>query len=112
MTTQKKAIEIHEAVNEKIKSFLNLKSFLAPSVKRAEDGFTGDTDLLKTFITQNKAGEAYFNALTLYPDQLVYTAGRMGSQIEIDAETGKVFYRAGEKEARTIEENACGAWLM
>lgn len=103
-----KVIEIHEAVNEKIKNYFNLKDFKAPSVQESGDGFVGGTPLLKEFIIQNKAGEDYWNALQLYPDQLVYTGGRIGSQIKIDDQTGEVYYQAGERESQTIEETLAG----
>lgn len=102
------AIEIHEKVNDQIRSYFDLTAFPAPAVRAAADGFSGDTPFLREFNTKNKAGEAYWNALKLYPDQLVYTAGKLGNAIGINPDTGEVSYRTGEKEAQTIEEVLTG----
>ncbi len=102
------AIEMHEAINGKIKKHFGLNDFSAPAVKANGEGFAGATALLKEFIKKNNAGEAYWNDLKLYPDQLVYTAGRMGTEIRIDQDAGEVNYSTGEKEALTIEETLAG----
>ena len=102
------AIAIHEKVNDTIRSYFSLAAFPSPAVKAATDGFAGDTAFLREFIAKNKAGEAYWNALKVYPDQLVYTAGKLGSAIKIDPDTGEINYRTSEKEAKTIEEILTG----
>lgn len=104
----KSAMEIHETVNGKTKEHFGLQDFPHPLVRKKGDCFAGDTAYLKEFISGNKAGEDYWSALQLYPDQLVYTAGKIGSEIRMDTDSGEVTYKAGEKEARTIEETLSG----
>ena len=69
-------------------------------------GFASDIAYLKVFVEKYDADEAYWNALKLYPDQLVYLGGKMGGAIRI--QHGEILYAAGEKEAQTIEETILG----
>jgi len=102
------AMEIHETVNKKTRAYFGLNDFSAPAVQPKNGGYMGNTPLLKDFIIKNRADEDYWNGLRLYPDQLVYTAGRLGSVITINPDTGEVAYGCGEKEAQTIEETLAG----
>lgn len=103
-----KAIEIHEKVNNSIREHFGLGDFPKPEIKKAADVFASGTDYLKSFIVKTDADEAYFNALTLYPDQLVYLGGKMGNVIKIDRNTGVTVYHASEKEAQTLDETLLG----
>ena len=100
------AIEIHEAVNERIRSYFGITNFPQPKIKQTPDGYASDTDFLKAFLKENSADEAYFNALRLYPDQLVYIGSKMGDTISISG--GEIAYKTGEKEAGVIEETLLG----
>lgn len=100
------AISIHESVNDKIRAYFGLSEYPLPAISDAAGGFASDTGYLKRFITENNADEAYFNSLALYPDQLVYIGGRMGSAIRING--GGVSYNTSQKEAQTIEETLLG----
>ena len=103
-----KAIEIHEIINNGIREHFGLGDFPKPEIKKGKDGFESTTEYLKKFIMEMGADASYFNALTLYPDQLVYLGGKIGSVIEIDKETGETVYHAGEKEAQTLVETLLG----
>lgn len=103
------AMEIHETINARVRAHFGLEAFPDPAVKQKGNAFCGDTPFLKEFIIKNGAGEDYFKALRLYPDLLVYTAGRLGNVIRIGPVTGEVVYRCGGKEAQTIEETLAGA---
>lgn len=96
------AITVHDIVNQKIKLYLHVNDFPVQSIIRTVDGFKSDTAYLKDFIRKNNVDEGYFNALKLYPDQLVYIGDKMGHQIRI--KNGQAFYSVGQKEAQTIEE--------
>ncbi len=102
------AIRIHEAVNGKIREYLNLENFPQPRIKKVEGGYVSDTDYLMQFVQKKGIGEAYFNTLQLYPDQLVYLGGKFGTSIEVDPLLGRVLYKGGEKEAQTMEETLLG----
>jgi ribulose-5-phosphate 4-epimerase/fuculose-1-phosphate aldolase len=103
-----RAMEIHEEVNNRIRKKFDLHDFPQPSIKKTADGFISTTDYMKNFILETGADESYFNALTLYPDQLVYLGGKIGNIIVINKETGETVYHAAEKEAQTLEETLLG----
>jgi hypothetical protein len=92
----------------KIQKFFGLGSFPQPRILKTGEDFESDTGYMKQFVLEKGADAAYFNALQLYPDQLVYLGGKFGNTINIDAKSGKVLYRAGEKEAQTMEETLLG----
>jgi rhamnose utilization protein RhaD (predicted bifunctional aldolase and dehydrogenase) len=100
------AIAVHEAACSSIKDYLGLKAFPAPAVKKTADGFASDTPYLKDFMAEYGADEAYFGALKIYPDQLVYLGGKMGGAIRIRDD--EILYSTGEKEAQIIEETLLG----
>ena len=94
-------------MNKWIIEDFNLPYFPIPAIVESGAGFTSCTDFLKEFINNNK-GEEFFAGLKLYPDQLVYLGGKLGSEIIIDAASQSIIYRTGEQEARTIEETMLG----
>ncbi len=104
--SDEEAITVHETANNSIKEYLGLDVFPSPSIKKAADGYASDTPYLKDFLIRYSADEAYFNALKLYPDQLVYLGGKMGREITI--RNDEIVYKTSEKEARTIEETLLG----
>jgi len=104
--SDEEAIAVHEIANNCIKDYLRLDAFPTPRTKGSADGFASDTAYLKDFLARYNADEAYFNALKIYPDQLVYLGGKMGSDIRI--QNGEILYTTGEKEAQTIEETLQG----
>ena len=97
---------LHERVNDKIRAWFNLPEFPAPVIRRTENGYASDTGYLKRFLDGNRADEAYFKALTLYPDQLVYIGGKLGDTVRI--QDGEVMYTASQKEAEAVEETLVG----
>lgn len=104
----KKAIELHESVNNKIRNYFGLTEFPQPKIKKIGGGFKSDTEYMKQFILEKRADEGYFDSLQLYPDQLVYLGGKFGNGIDVDANLGSIVYHAGEKEALTMEETLLG----
>lgn len=104
--SDEEAIAVHETANNSIKEYLGLDVFPAPGIKKTADGYASDTPYLKDFLITYNVDEAYFNALKLYPDQLVYLGGKMGREITI--RNGEIIYKTSEKEARTIEETLLG----
>ena len=48
------AIEMHEKVNEMIRSYFDLEKFPVPAVQAAADGFAGDTAFLRAFIAEER----------------------------------------------------------
>ena len=100
------AVALHETVNRRIMERFGTAAFPVPAIRRAGWGFASDTACLKAFVDKHGADEAYFNALKLYPDQLVYLGGKMGGVIRI--QHGEILYAAGEKEARAMEETLLG----
>lgn len=102
------AIQIHETVNDAIVDYFHLGDFPRPKIVPAGDGYQSDTDYLRSFVRSHGAGQEYFTALKLYPDQLVYIGPRLDAAIEIDPSLGTIVYYTGEKEAQTIEETLLG----
>lgn len=102
-----KAIALHEDVNNHIAAFFNLSEYPVLSVKKAVDGFESNTSYLKDFVREF-GGKAYFRALRLYPDQLVYIGKKLDDVIEFDNSTGSITYNTTEKEATVIEETLMG----
>lgn len=105
--TDAEAIAMHEKVNNRIREHFGVDAFPAPAIIQAGQGYASDTEYLKGFIQRFGASEEYFNGLKLYPDQLVYLGGKMGSAIQI--RDGEVIYTTAEKEAVTMEETLLGA---
>ena len=98
------AIRIHEDVNERIKAYFGLGAYPQPRIIPEGDHYRSDTGYLRDFIQGEQAGKEYFNALRLYPDQLVYIGPRLDGVIDMDTYTGALTYHTTEREARTIEE--------
>jgi rhamnose utilization protein RhaD (predicted bifunctional aldolase and dehydrogenase) len=105
---EKAAMEMNDLVNNRIREYFNLGNFPSPEIKKTQNSYLNDSDYLKKFIIKYNAGEAYFNRLKLYPDQLVYIGNKMGDRIKINSKTGDINYFTGEKEAQAIEETLLG----
>jgi rhamnose utilization protein RhaD (predicted bifunctional aldolase and dehydrogenase) len=104
--TDEEAIALHEQVNNAIRSFLNVAAFPQPSVHAAGEGYVSATPYLAETIASLGADEAYFNALKLYPDQLVYIGKKVGDTVKVDAKG--ISYHMSEKGAQTVEETLLG----
>ncbi len=100
------AMALHEEVNDKIRAYFKLPEFPAPVIRKTNSGYASDTGYLKRFLDDNNAGEAYFNSLALYPDQLVYIGGKLGLTVRIQG--SEVTYNVNQKEAETLEETLVG----
>lgn len=96
------AIALHEKINNLIKAHFDLDDFPVIAIAEQQEGYQSKTDFMHKFILEFSADEAYFDALKLYPDQLVYIGDKMGNQIRIN--NGQIIYSTGQKEAQTIEE--------
>ena len=99
-------IALHETVNDRIREYFNIGEFPQPAIRGSEHGFASDTAYLKDFLKKYDFDDAYFNALRLYPDQLIYLGSKIGGAIRIT--DGDIGYIAGEKEALTMEETLLG----
>jgi rhamnose utilization protein RhaD (predicted bifunctional aldolase and dehydrogenase) len=104
--TAEAAIALHEKTNSAIREALRIAEYPQPRVRAAGDGFVSATPYMKETIDALGADEAYFDALKLYPDQLVYIGKKIGDTVRLSAEG--IAYRMGEKEAQTIEETLLG----
>jgi rhamnose utilization protein RhaD (predicted bifunctional aldolase and dehydrogenase) len=100
------AIALHERANDAIREYLRIGEFPAPRVQAAAEGYMSATPYLKQAMDALGADEAYFNALKLYPDQLVYIGAKIGDSVKLTADG--IAYRMGEKEAQTVEETLLG----
>ncbi len=100
------AIALHEKANEAIRSYLRIGEFPMPRVRAAGEGFVSGTAFLKDAMTAIGADEAYFGALKLYPDQLVYIGNKIGDTVRLGMDG--IEYCMSEKEAQTVEETLLG----
>lgn len=100
------AIALHERANERIRAYYGLDVYPEPKIVKAQNGYASGTDYLKGAMAEHHIDEAFLNSLRLYPDQLVYLGGKMGTTILLGSGTPE--YVAGEKEAITIEETLLG----
>lgn len=99
-----KTIDTHQKVNDLIRDYFGFGNFEAPQIEKTENGYRSKTTYVQEFIQEYHANGDYFDTTTLFPDQLVYLGGNMGKTILIDEQTGKVSYKAEQKQAQTIEE--------
>jgi ribulose-5-phosphate 4-epimerase/fuculose-1-phosphate aldolase len=100
------AIALHEMVNSRIVKHFGLNEFPEPVIRPVEQGFVSATAYITAYMQSSGKDEAYFNALKLYPDQLIYLGGKMGGVIQISSEG--ILYAAGQKEAQAMEETLLG----
>lgn len=100
-----KAIALHELVNESVIKRFNLEEYPIPMVKKTKAGFESSTQYLLDF-SQTHGLQEYFEALRLYPDQLVYVSKALGQTIMF--EDARIIYASAEKEAKVIEETLLG----
>ncbi len=105
---EKKAIALHEQVNDKIAAYFKLQDYPKLRIRKTDDGFVSETEYLKQFVKQF-GGQEYLLGLKLYPDQLIYIGKRLGDALLIYEQAGQVQYIASEKEANVIEETLMGA---
>jgi len=104
--TDAEAIALHEKVNESIRTYLKIEAYPQPAVRAKGEGFVSATPYLIDTIKAIGADEAYFNALKLYPDQLVYIGSKVGDTVKVTAD--EIAYGMSEKEAQTVEETLLG----
>ena len=108
-------ITLDHEVNSLIKKHLKIND-IYPNVLLetiGENSSISRTSYLTEFFINNIIDPAYFDDHILYPDQLVY----LNSSLSLDGESNKLsvnpktcerIYRAGEKEAISIEETLLG----
>lgn len=99
-----KTIEIHEKANRRIADYFIVIRFPEANIEKKEYGFISKTDLIKDFILEFDADEAYFNVNSLYPDQVVYLRNKLGKTIFIDKQSGTINYKMKKSQAQTLEE--------
>ena len=104
--TDAEAIALHEKVNDTIRNSLQIAAYPQPAVHAAGEGFVSATPYLKETMAALGADEAYFGALRLYPDQLVYIGNKVGDTVKVGTEG--LTYRMSAKEAQTVEETLLG----
>lgn len=100
------AIELHEKANEAIRNYLHISEFPQPCIRATGESYVSDTAYMKDAMAAIGADEAYFNALKLYPDQLVYIGNKIGDSVKLGSDG--IVYRMSEKEAQTVEETLLG----
>lgn len=106
-----KCVDMHAEITGRIKEALGIAGeYPEIKLKQKNDSiFESDTDYLKEVIREKGMDADFLNRVVLYPDQLVYLNGSLAgnggeAKLEIKPDDGRVIYRAGEKEARTMEE--------
>ena len=84
-------------------------------------GFVSATPWLKERLLKGGWDLDFFCKQSLYPDQLVFLAGQLATgsadimsavKATINPATGEIFYRAGETDAKTIEETLCAVFFI
>lgn len=104
-------VDMHSVITGRIREELGItRDYPEIRLKQVGDNtFESDTDYLKEVIRGKSMDADFLNRVVLYPDQLVYLNGNLSveggdAKLEINPPAGQIVYRAGEKEARTMEE--------
>lgn len=106
-----KCVDIHAEITGRIREALGItKEYPEIRLKQVNEyTFESETDYLKEVIRKRGMDADFLNRVVLYPDQLVYLNGNLSAdggeaKLEIEPQAGQIIYRAGGKEARTMEE--------
>lgn len=106
-----RSLELNTEVNARIRDYLGLTDpYPEIRLETLDDSvYASSSRYLSEYLKKNNITEDYFDRVVLYPDQLVYlngniSAGGMDSKLNIDMASGRIIYKAGLKEAQTLEE--------
>ncbi len=99
-------LSLHTRVNTLIKQCLGLHDFPKIELNKLEDEkYESVTSYITDYLKKDVNGDkGFFGRYVIYPDQLVYLNGSLGTKIELVFEKNKVIYNAGFKEALAFEE--------
>lgn len=103
-------LELHEDANTRFRRYFGVTpgDFPKPEVRElADGGFLSDTPWLKERLKGSAHPDAALMDEPLYPDQMVFFQGTLGSTAVISRDTGGVRYATPQKNAQTIEETLC-----
>ena len=118
-------LRLCDAVNTRVAAAYGISFSDWPEIKLAAAGAEGEyvsaTPWLRSRLMKGGWDLDFFCKQSLYPDQLVFLSGQMGVvekggaskdaalpfKATVFKETGEVFYRTSESEARTMEETLC-----
>ncbi|MBP7401007.1 MAG: class II aldolase/adducin family protein, partial [Clostridia bacterium] len=116
-------MDLHDAVNRRLAAVAGTGFDEWPSIAVRPDGSGGyrsPTPWLRHRLAGMADPVGRFTADPLYPDQMVYLAGKIGRAEDraaglvcrIDTLNGEVSYTCGENEALTIEETLCAVLFI
>jgi len=117
-------LRLSDEVNARIAKVYGLSFADWPNPQIAAGASAGEfvsaTPWLRERLTRGGWDLDFFCKQSLYPDQLVFLAGQLalGTQNDgavkavINPATGELFYRAGETDAKTIEETLCAVFFI
>ena len=103
-------LELHEDANARFQRYFSVTpgDFPKPAVRELADGsFASNTPWLKERLRGFKHPDAALMDEPLYPDQMVFFQGTLGSAAVISRDSGEVRYNTPQKNAQTIEETLC-----
>jgi hypothetical protein len=115
----KACVRLHDKINKLIRREAGIK-MKYPKIKLVPTGtdrFESRTPFIGDFVVANGVTAEYFDAYSLYPDQLVYLNGNIAvdgpeAKLSIDTKTGRRVYATGQDEAQTIEETLLGYFYV
>lgn len=128
--TADECMRLSEAVNNRIAAAYGVKFDDWPQINIKAAGvpgeFVSETPWLRARLIKGGWDLDFFCKQSLYPDQLVFLAGQMGVvekgcaskdaalpfKATVFKETGEIFYRTSEAEAKTIEETLCAIFFI
>ena len=98
-----KCLNLHNDVNELIKSYFKLPVFPKVELNKIDgDIYKSSNDFILNFIKENRVGSSFFTEFFLYPDQIVYLNEYLNNKIFITDK--EVVYKTKKNEALMLEE--------
>jgi len=107
--TAEECLALHEDASRRFMAHFGVSraDFPLPQIRNAEGGFVSDTPWLKDRLRGQAHPDSALLGEPLYPDQLVFFEGTLGSKAKIDRETGLTHYDLPERSALTFEQTLC-----
>lgn len=105
--TSQDCLALHEQANQKLAAYFQVKMQDYPQARlqqTAENRFESATPWLQDRLRSQQYTDEMLLNMPLYPDQMVFFQGTLGTQAVIDRQNGRVAYQMGQKAAQAIEE--------
>ena len=107
--TAEECLALHEDASKRFMAYFKVsrEDFPQPAIREAGSGFASATPWLASRLRGEAHPDSVLLGEPLYPDQLVFFEGTLGSQAVIDRQTGRVRYDLPARSALTFEQTLC-----